>query len=411
LTQLRIIPVLLATRTGEAAALDVKIAIGLEYPLMQQGGTEVLVRELLRGLSPHFQIVLVSGDASASDLPKEFSSLISAHFPWVEGNRTAESANRLAQSLKKEGIELAHFHFGGTYEWQSKRFWRCPIIYLSRLGVPCYSTNHLAVEWLNSGCNPARSHWQKLILQGCAWVSRAIVYSRLKNEVAVSVHDQRRLQKMFPIFKNKISQRYHSLLQEEGSEPNLCERDSVVLCVGTLGGRKAQGDLVSAFGMIARRHPEWRLDLIGREGEAKDVEQIKARIKEDGTSSQVQLSGRLSDEETLRRMRSASIIAMPSVQEGLGLSLQEALFHGCVGVGTRAGGIPELIDDGVNGILVPPGDMAALSAAVDKLISKKTLLQQLRKEARASILRKGMTAKAMVEQYLEDYHQLMRARE
>ena len=377
---------------------------------MQQGGTEVLVRELLKGLSPHFQIVLVSGDERLSDLPKEFSSLISAHFPWVHGNRTAEAAKRLAQSIKTEGVALAHFHFGGTYEWQSNRFWRSPIVRLARLGVPCFSTNHLAVEWLNCGCDPTRPYWQKLILQGCAWMSRAVVYSRLENEIAVSLHDQRRLHRTFPIFKNKISQRYHSLLSEDGPEPNLAEREPVILCVGTLGGRKAQGNLVEAFGMIARRHPEWRLDLVGREGEAKDVEQIKMRIKEDGTGSQILLSGRLTDEETLKRMRSASIIAMPSLQEGLGLSLQEALFYGCVAVGTRAGGIPELIDDQVNGILVPSGDVPALGAALDKLMSDKALLERLRIETRASILRKGMTAKAMVAKYLEDYRRLDHAR-
>lgn len=377
---------------------------------MQQGGTEVLVRELLRGLSPHFQIVLVSGDASASDLPKEFSSLISAHFPWVEGNRTAESAKRLAQSLKKEGIELAHFHFGGTYEWQSKRFWRCPIVYLARMGVPCLSTNHSAVEWLNCGCDPARPYWQKLILQGCAWISRAVVYGCLQSEIAVSLHDQARLRKMFPIFKSKISQRYHSLLSEDGAEPNLTQRDKVVLCVGALGGRKGQGYLVEAFGRIAGRHRDWRLDLVGREGLARDVEQMKARIKKDGTDSQIKLCGNLTHEETIKRMCRASIFALPSLEEGLGLSLQEALFHGCVGVASRVGGIPELIDD-KNGILVPAGDVGALAAALDELISETTLLQRLRKETRTSILRKGMTAKAMSEKYLQDYRQLMRARE
>src|SRR5215467_2257476 len=105
---------------------------------MQQGGTEVLVRELLRGLSVHFQIVLVSGDARLSDLPKEFSSLIVAHFPWIQGDRTSDTAKRLARLLKEEGVALAHFHFGGTYEWQSNRFWRSPITYLASLGVPCF---------------------------------------------------------------------------------------------------------------------------------------------------------------------------------------------------------------------------------------------------------------------------------
>ena len=106
-------------------------------------------------------------------------------------------------------------------------------------------------------------------------------------------------------------------------------------------------------------------------------------------------------------METGSIIALPLLQEGLGLSLQEALFHGCVGIGSRAGGIPELIDDGINGLLVPPGDVAALSSALDRLMSDSGLLERMRAQTRPSILRKGMTAAAMVQNYVELYQKLL----
>jgi glycosyltransferase involved in cell wall biosynthesis len=74
-------------------------------------------------------------------------------------------------------------------------------------------------------------------------------------------------------------------------------------------------------------------------------------------------------------------------------------------VGTRAGGIPELIDDEVNGLLVPPGDIPALAAALDRLMSNPGLLDTYRSQARPSIVRKGMTAQAMVQNYLALYRQ------
>jgi len=63
-------------------------------------------------------------------------------------------------------------------------------------------------------------------------------------------------------------------------------------------------------------------------------------------------------------MRTSSIFAMPSLQEGLGLSLQEALWHGCPAVGSRVGGIPELIDHQRNGLLITPGSESELAEAV-----------------------------------------------
>jgi len=381
----------------------VKIAVALEYPLMQQGGTEVLVRELLRGLHQQFQLVLVSGEATLGELPSDLARLVSHHIYWDPKIANAASARALAKSLHDQGITLAHFHLGGTYQWQSNRFWRCPIYHLAKLGVPCLTTNHLAVEWLNCGCDPARPNWQKQVFQAAAWFNRALVYRRLRLEVAVSQHDQRRLIAQFPRFRSKIIQRYHSLLCDDAPPPNLGDREPVVLCVGTIGARKAQPLLAEAFARIADRHPGWRLELVGRPGWQEDVQCIEDCIARNRLQERILMPGRLSDEETLRRMQRSSIIAMPSLQEGLGLSLQEALFHGCVGLGTRAGGIPELIENEVNGLLVPPGDVDALSAALDRLLSDPSLLAKLRAQSRPSILRKGMTSAAMLENYLALY--------
>lgn len=73
-----------------------KIALALESRLAQQGGTEVLVRELLRGLHPRFELVLVSADPDRSALPEPIGQLISRHLSWDPGKATASSACALA---------------------------------------------------------------------------------------------------------------------------------------------------------------------------------------------------------------------------------------------------------------------------------------------------------------------------
>jgi glycosyltransferase involved in cell wall biosynthesis len=205
------------------------------------------------------------------------------------------------------------------------------------------------------------------------------------------------------MFARKIIQRYHSLLPQDAPAPELNTRDPVILCVGTIGGRKAQPNLAEAFASIAQKYPEWRLDLVGRVGEEFDAHKINDLSEKASLRDRIRLLGRLSDEQTLEQMQRASIIAMPSLQEGLGLSLQEALFYGCVGVGTSVGGIPELIQNELNGLIVPPGNIRALAAALDRLISNPELMRNLRTQCRASILQKGMTAQAMVANYEQIY--------
>lgn len=384
-----------------------RIALALEYPLMQQGGTEVLVQELVRRLSRHFEIVLVSGDKSQSGLPAEFSKLVCARLSWNRETASTANARLLADLMQKEGIHLAHFHFGGTYEWASNRFWRCPVYHLARYGVPCMSTNHLAMEWLNCGVNPSRPTWQKHMYQVLAIASRSMLYRRLKVEVCVSKHDQRRVHRQFPVFKRKIIQLYHSLLSADATPFQLESRQPAVLCVGTIGGRKAQPILAEAFARIATKYPAWRLDLVGRVDRSPDANRIREVTAKHGLTGRLNLLGRLSDEETVNRMRTASIIAMPSLQEGLGLSLQEALFHGCVAVGTRAGGIPELIDDGQNGLLVEPGNVEQLADALERLMADETLRRTMSARARPSILEKGMTVERMVQTYERLYTEII----
>jgi glycosyltransferase involved in cell wall biosynthesis len=329
--------------------------------------------------------------------------LICSQIHWQKWPVTKEAAQRLADSLAAERISLAHFHFGGTYEWQSNKFWRCPVYYLAGKSIPCFSTNHLAVRWTACGVPWQRPAWQKALFPVLAQISRALVYKRLRLEVAISKHDRARILSTFPFFRHKIIQRYHSLLPADAPPPALAGREPTILCVASIAARKGQSILTEAFGGIAERYPNWKLDLVGRADEPEELARVKAAIERHRLHRQVTLVGEISHAAVVERMQRASIIAMPSLLEGLGLSLQEGLFHGCVAVGSRAGGIPELIDHERNGLLVPPGNPEALGAALTRLMSDHPLLERLRTGSRPSILEKGMTAQAMLSSYLDLY--------
>ena len=382
-----------------------RIAVALEYPLAQQGGTEALVRALILDLSQNFEIVLVSGDQSRADLPPEFLGAVGAHFYWSSQPKSAAAARQLAGQLRGQKIQLAHFHFGGTYEWGSNRFWRCPVYYLAKSGVPCVSTNHQATEWLRCGVRPTRPVWQKHLYQLFAIFSRSQIYRHLKFEICVSKHDQACVLRQFPFFKSKIRQMYHSLLSAAAPPPQLENRDRTVLNVGHFAWRKGQIVLADAFARMADRHPDWRLQFSGAQGDGVEIEKLKRLIQDKRLEGSIQLLGEYKDVASL--MRHASIYVQSALREGLGLALQEALFHGCAAIGTRAGGIPELVDDGENGLLVEPGNVDELAAALERMISDDAFRARCAARARQSILDKGMTVEKMVEKYRTLYDAIL----
>jgi glycosyltransferase involved in cell wall biosynthesis len=383
----------------------VKIALCLEYPINQFGGTEILVKELIKGLADKHQIVLVSRDSAKNAGQSSIGKWLSGHIHWNPASICVAQSRQLAETFAAEKINLAHFHFGGNYAWGNRRFNLSPIVHVCRKGIPTLSTNHGAFSIMAGYCGPQRSALVKLALFLPAWLSKQYVLAHLECEVAVSRYDYRALRRWYPFLRRKFRQIYHSQLHFP-PPVGATKRHKVILCVGTVGPRKGQPILVEAFCHLADKHPDWQLVLIGRMDDDLMERQIHESIKHARLSERVQLLGARPDAEVQQWLSTSAIFAMPSFQEGLGLSLQEALFHGCACVASRAGGISDLIDHGENGLLVEPGNVAQLAAALEKMISDDSYRVRLGTHAPQSILDKKMTAEGMVQKYLELYQEI-----
>jgi glycosyltransferase involved in cell wall biosynthesis len=107
-------------------------------------------------------------------------------------------------------------------------------------------------------------------------------------------------------------------------------------------------------------------------------------------------------------MRRAGIYVQPSYFEALGLALQEAMFTGCPAIGTRAGGIPELVEHERTGLLVEPGQPAQMAKALEALMSSAALRAQYGRQSAASIIERGMTAERMVANHVQLYESILR---
>jgi glycosyltransferase involved in cell wall biosynthesis len=157
------------------------------------------------------------------------------------------------------------------------------------------------------------------------------------------------------------------------------------LFVGRLASNKGLLRLAEAFAPIARRDRSASLVVIGADGGVGPA--LDARLGELGIADRVRRLGHLADDRDLAQAyREARATVLPSDYEAFGLVLLESLAQGTPVVASRVGGIPEIIEDGRSGLLVPPGDVPALGEALERLWSDPALARALGESGRREVV-------------------------
>jgi glycosyltransferase involved in cell wall biosynthesis len=157
-------------------------------------------------------------------------------------------------------------------------------------------------------------------------------------------------------------------------EPQPVPEAPRLLFVGVLERYKNVEGLAAAWRIVARRLPEAELHLIG-DGTQTDV---AASLARDG----VRWERRVAPSEVAASLDASRGLLLPSASEGLPRVAIEAFVRGRAVVGARAGGIPDIVEDGVSGLLVPYGDEVALADAAERLLRDLELARRLGEGAR-----------------------------
>ena len=147
-----------------------------------------------------------------------------------------------------------------------------------------------------------------------------------------------------------------------------------ILCVARLADQKGHHILLAAFEALCRGGRSVRLRLVG-DGPLRAA--LEAEVAARGLRDRVVFHGVLNEDETLGHFASAAVFALASLAEGKPVSLMEAMASGVPCVATYVAGVPELIRDGVDGLLVPAADGAALAAALARLVDDPSLRRRL----------------------------------
>lgn len=156
-----------------------------------------------------------------------------------------------------------------------------------------------------------------------------------------------------------------------------------VIFVGRLDPVKGAPLLVEAMGQVLAKHPDARLTLVG-DGPVRAATEVK--VAEMGLAGAVNFAGFQSQGAVAALLEEADMLVLPSFAEGVPVVLMEAMASRIPVIASRVGGVQELIEDGVSGFAVPPGDVVTLAERIGRLMDNP-----------AEAARMGLAGRQMIE--------------
>jgi mannosyltransferase len=159
-------------------------------------------------------------------------------------------------------------------------------------------------------------------------------------------------------------------------------------CFGRVRAQKGTDVFVDAMCRLLPRYPDFTAVIVGAitSDQTAFANDLKKRIEAAGLQSRVVILGEVPIEEVERWYRRLTIYAFTSRNEGFGLTLIEAMSVGAALVASRAGAAELVVEDGVSGVLTPPGDVDALVAALEPLLREPASAAAMGERARARVI-------------------------
>ena len=269
----------------------------------------------------------------------------------------------LAHAMKRSGIAHLHAHFISQPVGVAEM--------AGRIGGSAYSIS---------------AHAKDIYLSSADSLARKL--SRARFTVTCTEYNRRHLERLAPgaaihrMYHGVDQGRFHPRHRLSPTDPPL------ILSVGRLREKKGLATLIDACRRLRDAGQAFRCEIVGY---GEEQPRLEALIAEHGLAGLVMLTGKLARDQVRDRYARATVFVLPSQlagdgdRDGIPNVLLEAMAMELPVVSTTVSGIPELIHDGVNGLLVPPEDSRTLAQSIARLLDDRSFAQDLGRAGRKSV--------------------------
>lgn len=298
-------------------------------------------------------------------------------------------ANRIGQVVEDEQLDLLHVHYA----------------------VPHAVSAVLAKDMIQSdiGIITTLHGTDVTILGHDPALRNTVKYGIDKSTITTAVSDSLRKETMELIEPSKDIKTIYNFIDEERYHPvdstllrhhlGIKKSEKVIIHISNFRSVKRIPDLIRAFSKIVSAVPS-KLLLVG---EGPEMPRIRRLVDNLGVTDHVLFTGKRDDLPELLSL--SDVMVLPSEKEAFGLVLLEGFACGVPAVGTTAGGIPEVIEDGINGFLIPVGDPDAIARKTLQILMDSDVHEKMKENALNAV--KGKFASdTIVAQYEELYYKL-----
>lgn len=373
----------------------------------QLGGAENHMLSILKFYDRmQFEIQLACPtDSSLDQWCKKIADMtVTVHRIKVSHKHDPRNYFELKKIIEKEGINLLHIH---VWNPASGRY---GLLAAQRLRIPYILTEHDPFE-----LSPFKN-----------WIKEKLIKDT-KAIIAISEKNKELLGKLYPALKKRITTIHNGIdttwfasqllsfspLEKEKYREQVFEVNErspkagtemttpIITTIAELHPRKGLMYLLKACEILTKKDLDYKCIIIGEGEQRKEIESF---IKTHQLEKYIKLLGRR--HEIPHLLASSDVFVLPSLNEAFGLVLLEAMMAGLPIVATNNGGIPEIIEDGKNGILVPPKDAQAIAGAIEKILSSPKLCEKMSEKNQEDV-RKKFEVKDMVKKTEEVYRSIL----
>jgi glycosyltransferase involved in cell wall biosynthesis len=344
---------------------DKRLRVLMLVDSLLPGGAERLVATLATRLDrTRFRTAVCVSRTMPKHSPL-IDDLRAARVPILSLDRSSRRSLRawwpLVRYLRRERVDILHSHMFGSSVWGAAL--------ATALRVPVLVAHEQGFTFDGQRLRP--------------FLDRELVARAADALVVVSDEDERTMRKVARVPPRKLRLVRNGVVvpapsgNDVRAELGIHADAEVVGAIAVLRPEKALDVLVEAAALLAREFPRLRVLIAGG---GPEETRLRSLVRDRDLGGTVSLLGLRSDVPDV--LAALDVVVLSSDREGTPLALMEAMGAGKPIVATRVGGVPDLVEDGVHGLLVPPRDPRALADAVARLLRDPRLRSRLGDRAR-----------------------------